>query len=153
LYEGGIRVPFIAYMQGLTSTGAVNDMPAVLWDLFPTFLQLASIHSTKKTDGISLLPALKGHHQNQHDYFYWELHESGGKQAVRVGNWKGIKLNVTTKNDSQLELYDLNSDPYEKKNIASQHPDIVKKIDGIIKEAYIPNNDWPLLLSEVKKAN
>jgi arylsulfatase A-like enzyme len=150
LYEGGIRVPFIAYQKGLTKAGTVDTMPAALWDLFPTFLQLAGISSTKKTDGISLLPALKGQKQNQHEYFYWEFHDRGGKQAVRYGNWKGVRLNVSTSDNSPIELYDLEVDPQEKNNIASKHPEVVKKIEAFMKEAYVPNPDWPLM-AEIKK--
>jgi arylsulfatase A len=151
LYEGGIRVPFIAYQKGVTKAGTINTMPAALWDLFPTFLQLAGISSTKRTDGISMVPAVKGQKQNQHAYFYWELHESGGKQAIRFGNWKGIKLNISTETNPPIELYDLKSDPREKNNIASKHPEIVKQIEQMMKESYVPNKDWPLMVNEIKK--
>jgi arylsulfatase A len=151
LYEGGIRVPFIAYQKGVTKAGTVNAMPAALWDLYPSFLQMAGAPVTKPVDGISLVPALKGQKQKQHAYFYWELHEAGGKQAVRLGNWKGVRLNVSTDSRSPIELYDLKTDPAEKYNIASKHPDIVKKIEVIMKEAYVPNVDWPLMVSEIKK--
>ena len=151
LYEGGIRVPFIACKKGMTKGGTVNETPAALWDLFPTFLQLAGAQQTKTVDGISILPLLKGQKQIGHSYFYWELHEAGGKQAVRFGNWKGVKLNVSTVNNSPIELYDLKTDPQEKNNIASKHPDVVKKIENFMKEAYVPNSDWPLMESEVKK--
>ncbi len=148
LYEGGIRVPFIAYQKGLTKPGTVNTMPAAFWDLFPTFLQMAGVKRTKKVDGISILPALKGEKQKQQRYFYWELHESGGKQAVRFGNWKGVKLDVSKRADSPIELYDLSTDPQEKNNIASKHPDVVRQIEVIMKEAYVPNPAWPLMVSE-----
>jgi arylsulfatase A len=148
LYEGGIRVPFIAFQQGVTNPGTVNTMPAALWDLFPTFLQMAGIKQTKNVDGISMLPALKGQKQNQHAYFYWEFHEGGGKQAVRFGNWKGVKLNVSATNNSPIELYDLKTDPQEKNNIAFKHPEIVKQIEAMMKAAYVPNKDWPLMVGE-----
>ena len=150
LYEGGIRVPFIAYQQGVTQAATINSMPAALWDLFPTFLQLTGLRPTKIVDGISILTAIKGQKQNQHAYFYWELHEAGGKQAVRFGDWKGIKLNISRKFDSPIELYDLRSDPQENINIDSKHPEIVKQIEKIMKEAYMPNKDWPLMASEMK---
>lgn len=151
LYEGGIRVPFIAYWKGITKAGTVNTMPLALWDMFPTFLQIAGVKQAKNIDGISMLPALKGQKQNMHAYFYWELHESGGKQAVRFGNWKGVKLDVSKRNDSPIELYDLNTDPQEKNNTASKHPDIVKQIEALMKEAHVPNAEWPLMVSEIKK--
>jgi arylsulfatase A-like enzyme len=151
LYEGGIRVPFIAYWKGITKAGTVNKTPLALWDMFPTFLELAGMKQAKNIDGLSMLPALKGQKQNVHAYFYWELHESGGKQAVRFGNWKAVKLDVSKRNDSPIELYDLKTDPQEKNNIASKRPDIVKQIEALMKEAYVPNPEWPLMVSEIKK--
>lgn len=147
LYEGGIRVPFIAYQKGLTAAGSINDHPAAFWDLFPTFLGMAGVPLTGKTDGLSLLPAFAGKVKEEHDYFYWELHEAGGKQAVRMNNWKGIRLNVS-KSAAPVELYDLTKDPQETSNIAIRHPDIVKKIEAIMEKAYVSNKDWPLFSSE-----
>jgi len=148
LYEGGIREPFIAYQKGVTRAGSVNHMPAALWDLFPSFLELAGQPIPKNIDGISILPALKGKAQKGHAYLYWEFHEMGGKQAIRMGDWKGVKVDVSKKTDSPLELYNLKTDPFEKNNIAAKHPDIVKKIEALMKEAYVPNPDWPLLVGE-----
>ena len=53
--------------------------------------------------------ALRGEPQPTHDYFYWEFHERGFQQAVRMGAWKAIRL----KNDAPLELYNLDTDPFE----------------------------------------
>ena len=151
LYEGGIRVPFIACQPGVTKPGTVNAMPAAFWDLFPTFLEMANVSPINQTDGISLVKSLRGQKQTSHSYFYWELHESGGKQALRLGDWKGVKLNVSTQEKPTIELYDLSADPREKNNVASTHPEIVHEIETMMKQAYTPNKDWPLKLSELKK--
>ena len=148
LYEGGIRVPFIAYQKGTTKGGIIMDQPTALWDMFPTFLQAAGVPSTKRTDGISLLPLLKGGQQKLHDYFYWELHEGGGKQAVRMGNWKGVKLNVSSGSSSPLQLYNLKTDLQEKENVAAQYPDIVKRIEAIMQTEHLPNKDWLFFRTE-----
>jgi arylsulfatase A len=90
LYEGGIRVPFIVYQKQMTKPGTVNITPFALYDLYPTFLEQATMPVSKNIDGISILPALSGRKQKQHDWFYWELHEAGGKQAARMGDWKAV---------------------------------------------------------------
>lgn len=150
LYEGGIRVPFIAYWKGFTKAGTVSGSPAALWDMYPTFLELAGIPVTKKIDGISLVPALQTRQQSLHEYLYWELHEGGGRQAVRYGRWKGVRLNVSQNADSPIELYDMQSDPQEKINVSAAHPQIVRKMKDIMNTAHIPNSDWPLLFSAGK---
>ena len=151
LYEGGIRIPFIAYQKGMTKAGSVNTKPYALWDLYPTFLEMAGAPPRKNIDGFSLLPVLSGKKGEEHEYFYWEFHEQGGKQAVRMGEWKAVKNGVSANSNAAVELYNLKADPSEKNNVAAQHPDIVKKAEEIIKEAYVFNKDWPLLKAEVEK--
>lgn len=150
LYEGGIRVPFVAYKKGMPKAGSVNNIPTIMYDMFPTFLEFAGIKTNIKTDGLSIVPALKGNTQTPHKYLYWEFHEAGGKQAVRMGNWKGVRLDVTTNQDKPIELYNLRYDPAEKYNVATQNPAIVKQIAAIMKEAYVPDKDWPLMADETK---
>jgi arylsulfatase A len=151
LYEGGIRVPFIAYWKGKIKPGT-TDQPAALWDLYPTFQQLASIPPTKNIDGISLLPTLLlKFKQPQHEYFYWEFHENNGRQAVRWNEWKAVKLNVSKDANSPIELYNIKLDPSEANNVAGIHPDLVKKLEAIMKKAHVKNKDWPLLVSEQNK--
>ncbi|HEV9038207.1 MAG TPA: arylsulfatase [Puia sp.] len=145
LYEGGIREPFIALWPGTIRSGSVCNRPAAFWDLFPTFEETAGLPASKHIDGYSILPLLKGMDRlaRQHDYFYWEFHENGGRQAVRWGNWKGVRLGVNTDPDPPIELYDLSKDPGEKENIAAQHPDIVRHIKTIMLGAHLQNKDWP----------
>jgi arylsulfatase A len=148
LYEGGIRVPFIAYWPEKIKP-ASSDIPAALWDMHPTFLQLAGVNYIKKTDGISLVPLLtKKGRQKQHDYLYWEFHENEGRQAVRWKNWKGVKLNVNKTNSSPIELYNIATDPKEENNVAAKYPKVVKRINAIMQQAHQQNSDWPLLDKE-----
>ena len=150
LYEGGIRVPFIAYQKGTTQAGSVNTKPWALWDMFPTFLEMGGAPPRKNIDGFSLLPAFSGKKGKEHEYFYWEFHEQGGKQAVRIGEWKAVKNGVSINSNAAVELYNLKTDSSEKHNVALQHPDIIKQSEKIIKEAYVPNKDWPLLKVEIE---
>jgi len=150
LYEGGIRVPFIAFWPGKIKPGATTEQPAALWDMYPTILQLAGITSKEIIDGYSLLPTFfRSGKQKQHEYYYWEFHENGGRQAVRWGKWKGVKLAINKDPDAAIELYDLVKDPQEKNNIAAKHPDIIKKIEAFMNKAHQPNIDWPLLPGEI----
>ncbi|MDE3237162.1 MAG: arylsulfatase [Bacteroidota bacterium] len=151
LYEGGIREPFIARWKGVIDPSSVTKDVCAMWDMYPTFLELAGIQLQQKTDGISIVPALHQQKQPEHEYLYWELHESGGKQAVRYGKWKGVRLDVSKNPDNPIELYDLENDPAEKNNIAGQHPNIVEKIAGFMKEAHVENPTWPLFPDEKKK--
>ena len=64
-----------------------------------------------------------------------EFHEKGGKQAVRYGNWKGVRLRVCCPEETVFELYDLSKDIHEDHNVASENPKIVEKLENIMKEA------------------
>lgn len=137
LYEGGIRVPMIASWPGKIQPGTKTNHISAFWDVFPTLSDIAETNTPENIDGISFLPTLIGdtNSQKNHDYLYWEFHERGGRQAVRKGNWKAVKYNVLKKGDSKLQLYDLSTDIGEKHNIAAQHPEIVKEMEQILKEA------------------
>ncbi|MEO2046521.1 MAG: arylsulfatase [Pirellulales bacterium] len=143
LYEGGIRVPFIARWPGKIKPNSMCDHPTAMWDVMPTCLQIAGVDTPAKTDGISYLPALLGKMEQQktHDYLFWAFYEQGGKQAIRMGKWKGVRNNVGRSPDSTLELYDLSNDLDESNNIAASHPDIVKQLDGFMESA---NDESPL---------
>lgn len=151
LYEGGIRVPFIAYWPGIIKP-TVTNKPAALWDVYPTLLQLAGVAPVKNIDGISLLPLLFNKAtKNQHNYLYWEFHENDGRQAIRWKQWKGIKLEVGKNAAAPMELYNLDTDPGEKNNIAARHPTVVQQLEKLMQQAHQPNTSWPLLANEVKK--
>jgi arylsulfatase A len=150
LYEGGIRVPFIAYWPGKIKPAVTNNV-AALWDMYPTFLQVAGIKSKQYTDGISQLPLFfnKGN-QRAHEYLYWEFHENNGRQAVRYKNWKAVKLEVGKNENAPLELYNLDNDIGETNNVADKHPEIIKLLATFIDKAHIMDKNWPLLFSEKK---
>jgi arylsulfatase A-like enzyme len=150
LYEGGIREPFIACWPGKIPAGAVSQFVGAFWDLYPTFCEVAGAGVSAPIDGLSILPTLLGdtNHQHQHDYLYWEFHENGGRQAVRWGQWKAVRLHVHDHTEAPVELYDLSSDASEKTNVAAQHPDIVRKMISLMSEAHVTDKNWPLFASE-----
>lgn len=135
MFEGGIRVPFIANWPGHVKAGAVSDGMFAFWDVMPTLAALTGSVPPQHTDGISFLPTLLGKgEQRQHEFLYWEFYEQNGKQAVRMGNWKFIKLNVHTPEQEQTLLFDLASDPGEENNVAAQHPEVIAKCTAIVRE-------------------
>ncbi len=142
LYEGGIRVPMIARWSGKIAPGTTSDHVSAFWDFLPTVAQIIGDSTTVTTDGISFLPTLlsKDQEQKQHDYLYWEFHEMGGRQAVRYGDWKGVKNNI--KDGGKLELYNLLEDTAETTDVASQNPEIVTKIEQILSTARTDSKDF-----------
>ena len=136
LYEGGIRVPFIVSWKKQIPAGKTADLPFAFWDVLPTFAELTNTNPPFN-DGISFLPTLLGKTQKvRKDFLYWEFYENGFKQAVRKGNWKAIRFYKGI-NPDRIELYDLSKDIAEKNNLASQSPDIVKQMEGIMNTQHI----------------
>jgi arylsulfatase A-like enzyme len=143
-YEGGIRVPAIAVWKGKIKSGTVSDFQACGQDFMPTFAELAGIEPPAQTNGVSFLPVLTGESPKSRSFLSWEFHsygmeESNFRQAVRIGNMKGVRYGV----NSKTELYDLDNDISENSNIASQHPDLVKKIEKIFEEEHAYSEHYP----------
>ena len=136
LYEGGIRMPMLMVCPGHIAAGVDNDHLMAFWDMLPTFAEAVGYRGKLHTDGISALPAMLGRkHQKEHEFLYWEFHEQKGKQAVRQGQWKLIRLNVGT-GAPVTELYDLSVDVHEDHNVAAEHPDIVRRLNAIIDRSH-----------------
>jgi arylsulfatase A-like enzyme len=145
LYEGGIRVPLIARWPGRIAAGTGTGHVSAFWDFLPTCCELAGVTPPEGIDGISYLPTLLGRPDRQkgHPYLYWEFHEQGKKQAVRMGRWKGVRLNVAKEPNGPIELYDLETDPGEERNVADAHPEVVKRMAEIMASARTPSEHWP----------
>ncbi|HAQ19022.1 MAG TPA: arylsulfatase [Prolixibacteraceae bacterium] len=140
LYEGGIRVPMIACWPGIIRAGSTTDHVSAFWDVMPTVAEITGIPAPENLDGISFLPTLTGQAgQKQHESMYWEFHELKGRQALRMGNWKLVRYNVLTPDNTTTELYDLKTDLGEEKNIAGNHPELVKKMIEILNHSRIPS--------------
>lgn len=145
LSEGGIREPVIISWPGRIKF-KVSDHIGAFWDFMPTFVELAGAKKLKNTDGISILPTLlnKGK-QKQHDFLYWEFHEDGGRQAVRMGKWKAIKENVKKNPSNLIVLYDLTIDPKELNDLANKYPEVVKKMEAILLKSHVEHKDFPFI--------
>lgn len=139
VFEGGIRVPFIVHWPGKVKASTISDHIGAFYDLFPTICEVAGIDNDYSTDGISILPSLmmeKG--QTTHDFLYWEFPESGGQQAVRMGNWKAVRRDMMQGN-LEVELYDLSDEVVESRNVAADHQDVVQKMEKIMSEEHLPS--------------
>ena len=144
LYEGGIREPFAARWPGVIKPGTKSEYIGAFWDILPTFAELANAQSPRNIDGISFTDALKGKPtQKKHDYLYWEFHEQGGRQAVRQGNWKAVRLKAAGNPDASVELYDLSKDPGETTNIASQFAEKARELGHLMNNAHVSSALFP----------
>jgi arylsulfatase len=84
--------------------------------------------------------SLLGKTQKKHEFLYWEFYNPF-QQAVRMGNWKGIRLGT----EEEIYLFDLSNDLQELNNVAEKHPEIVKEMESIMKNESIPSPYWPAL--------
>ena len=137
LYEGGIREPFIARWPGKITKGTTSAHPSVQFDLMATLAELVH-QKTNATDGISFLPELMGRTKDQqkHPYIYFEYPENGGQLAIRMGNWKGVKLDVKKHPEKKWQLFNLQTDRNETTDISEKYPDLIKQFELIVKKEH-----------------
>ena len=140
LYEGGIRVPMIAWWPGKIQPGQITDHPSAFWDISPTVRELAGAATQEDTDGLSLVPTLLGKgEQKKHDSFYWEFFEGGGKRAILQDSWKLVLFNTNKDNNPKAELYNIEKDLAEKNNLAAKHPEKVSALISQMNQARTPS--------------
>ena len=138
VYEGGIRVPFIARWPGQVPAGKVSDELIAFWDILPTFAELANAQAPDDIDGISVVAALRGGEvEPPHEYLYWDYGHAREvyHQAVRMGKWKAVRHGVA----GSIELYDLSRDLGETKDVSASHPQIVERIEHLMHTAVTPS--------------
>ena len=156
LTEGGVREPFIVKWPGKIKAGSVSDHVSGFQDFMPTAADLAGTKVTAECDGISFLPTLLGDdaQQKQHPYMFWYGSEKGGKLSVLKWPWKLLHLNtgVTEVSDEsenpaakkkpaaakplEVKLFNLESDPTESKNVATENPQILKELETLMQQAW-----------------
>ncbi len=144
-YEGGIRSPFIVVWPNNIEPGTKSDHISAFWDVYPTFAEIAGTDLQAETDGISFLPELMGMETQQtHSYLYWEINIRGGRKAVRKDQWKAVQYNILKHPKGKIELYNLEEDPYETRDLAEEHPDILAEMEKIMQEARTESELFPL---------
>lgn len=137
LYEGGIRMPFIARWHSKIKPGTTSNLISAQYDLMATIAEITK-QKISKTDGISFLPELLGKptQQKKHNYLYFEFPEKGGQVAIRMGDWKGVKSDMKKNKNAAWEIYNIKNDISESKNVAAQHPDLAAKFESIMKKEH-----------------
>ncbi|MBD3177121.1 MAG: sulfatase-like hydrolase/transferase [Armatimonadia bacterium] len=132
LYEGGLRIPAIAWWPGQIPAGTVSDHLCYFPDLMATLCELTGASPAGGTDGLSIAPTLLGGRQRCHEYLYWEF---GGARAARMGDWKAI----SPEESAPIELYDLAADPGETDDLARERPEIVRQLESCMAHAHEPH--------------
>jgi arylsulfatase len=129
----------IAKWPGRIRPGTQTNHISAFWDLLPTFCEVAGADVPEGIDGISFVPVLTGEgSQPEHEFLYWEFPSYTGQQAVRMGDWKGLRKGIFEGN-LEIELYNLKDDIQERNNVASNHPEVVAKIEEIMKREHLPS--------------
>ena len=149
LTDGGIRVPGIAWWPGQVKAGVETSHVAYFGDWMATAAELAGAEVPKDVDSLSFAPLLRGREQKTHEWLYWEFHEGGFKQAALYqGRWKGIRSGSP---DAPVVLHDLQEDEGEAKDVASQQPELARRIGDWLKTARSESSDWVPAWAPAKK--
>jgi len=130
-YEGGIRVPCIVRWPGKVEPGSTTDAATYFPDWFPTLCDITDAKMPEDLhDGVNLTPLLTGGKlPKRQEPMIWEFHGYGGIIAIQIGKWKAIRRNLVKKQPTAWELYNLDKDRNETKNVASEHPEIVQRLE------------------------
>ncbi|QDU26776.1 Arylsulfatase [Anatilimnocola aggregata] len=145
LYEGGVRMPTFVRWKGKIEPGTTSYRVTGFEDWLPTLLDLAGLASAipELIDGISFQPTLEGQVQPARPFLYREFPGYGGQQSVRVGEWKAVRQKLA-QGPAAIELYNIRLDESETNDVAAANPDIVAKLDAIMKKEHLPSIDFPI---------
>lgn len=145
LYEGGIRVPFIASWPASIKAGQTTDHPSAFWDFLPTVCELVGQPTPKNIQGISFAPTLLGKDdQPKHPHLYWEHHEQNTRRAIQVGDWKLVQTNLDLPEKTTTELFDLSKDLSETTDLSKQQPEKTAELLKLIQTARTPSKLFPV---------
>lgn len=146
LYEGGVRVPTIARLPGVIPAGSDSNFVSGFEDWLPTIADLVGIPAQKQpsVDGISLAPTLRGHSQPPREFLYREFSGYGGQQSIRAGDWKLVRQQLSRKNQTTTQLFNIATDPNETTDLAGRHPDKVAELSQLMQAQHTPSTLFPL---------
>ncbi|HNT88245.1 MAG TPA: sulfatase-like hydrolase/transferase, partial [Candidatus Hydrogenedentes bacterium] len=142
LYDGGIRVPFIVWGPSAVPAGATSDHVCAFWDFLPTAAELAGTTAPPGLDGVSFAPTLldAADRQRRHEFLYWEFHEGGFNQAVRIDHWKIVRPGTK----APIEVYDVASDIGETRDLAADQPGLVRRAEALFRDQRTDSAEWPV---------
>lgn len=146
LYEGGVRVPFIANWPGKIQPGNQSPRRIGSEDCLPTILDVLGLQPPPNIDGISFAPTILGKCQDERPFLYREFTGYGGQQALWKGKWKAVRQDMLRKNNPdplKIELYDLDSDISESHDLSGKHPDLVKEMAALMAGQHVPSSIFP----------
>lgn len=150
LYEGGIRVPFIASWPASIKPNQTSDHPSAFWDFLPTVCELTNQKPPTDIQGISYASTLLGKSQQpKHPHLYWEHHEQNIRRAIQVGDWKLVQTKLALPDKTTTELFDLSKDIGETNDLAGTHPEKIVELLKLIDKAHIPNKDFPIPVLDI----
>lgn len=160
-WEGGVRVPALVRWPGHVPAGKVITRPSALYDLLPTFAELAGLPAPARADGVSLLPELTGvGKQRDRGYVYIEYYEQHrtpsykefapshrGRlrkqmQVIRMNDYLGVRYDIKSQADD-FEIYNVPADPEETNNLAAQMPALEQRMKDTVLQARRPNKSAP----------
>jgi arylsulfatase A len=143
VYEGGIRVPFVAAWPGRIPAGRTSDLPIHFADVVPTLTAVAGAPAPARTDGVNLLPVLTAAGPApERECLYWEFPGYGGQQAARFGRWKAVRQGMH-RGPLRTELYDLEADPNETRDLAGEQPETVARAERLFRSQREPSAEFP----------
>jgi arylsulfatase A len=156
-YEGGLRVPAVVVWPGRIPAGRGIDEPTGFEDWLPTLLELAGLQDQIPAglDGISLAAALQAQAQAPATRILYRELTEGRWQAITDGRWKAVRRAVGPQQAGRArptELYDLEADPAEAHDVAADHPDLVLRLETVMKKEHVPDPVWPLPFADVPAA-
>lgn len=159
VYEGGVRVPTIVRWRGKIAAGSQSDHVTGFEDWMPTLLELvgAKPAAPEKIDGISFAPVLFGKKLPAREFLYREFPAYGGQQSLRMGDWKAVRQNLAgtrqkPAGSGKIELYNLKDDPKESRDVAASNPEIVAKMQAIMRREHVQSHIFPFPALDKEKA-
>ncbi|MCA9187557.1 MAG: arylsulfatase [Pirellulaceae bacterium] len=155
IYEGGIRVPAIVRYPQHVAAGAESNYLCGFEDWMPTLVELTEVANADSSDapqssplpdnidGQSFAPTLLGQQQAPRSFLYREFNGYGGQQAIWQGPWKAVRVNLH-RGQHKTELYNLEADPSESRDVAADHADLVHDLSRLMASQHTPSQVFPM---------